>query len=232
MIKLPCLIELHDVSKTYQLGEQTVNALDGVSLRIAQGELLAIVGPSGAGKSTLMDIIGILDTPSSGRYCFAGDDVANFDDDTRSDMRNRDIGFTFQSFFLLSGLTALQNVALPLTYRQLPKKEINEQAAEMLTKVGLGERLHHKPSELSGGQQQRVAIARSLVTEPKIILADEPTGALDSTTSKDIINLLKKLNKDDNVTVIIVTHDNNIAMQCPRQIQIKDGKITDSRSAT
>lgn len=232
MIKLSCLIELQDIHKTYQLGEQTVHALDGVSLNIEQGELLAIVGPSGAGKSTLMDIIGLLDTPSSGRYCFVGDDVAKFDDDTRSDMRNQAIGFTFQSFFLLPGLTALQNVALPLTYRQLAKKEIHQQATEMLVKVGLGERLHHKPSELSGGQQQRVAIARSLVTEPKLILADEPTGALDSHTSNDIIKLLKQLNIENNVTVIIVTHDNTIAQQCPRQINIKDGQITDSRSAT
>lgn len=232
MIKLPCLIELQDIHKTYQLGEQTVHALDGVSLNIEQGELLAIVGPSGAGKSTLMDIIGLLDTPSSGRYCFVGDDVAKFDDDTRSDMRNQAIGFTFQSFFLLPGLTALQNVALPLTYRQLAKKEIHQQATEMLVKVGLGERLHHKPSELSGGQQQRVAIARSLVTEPKLILADEPTGALDSHTSNDIIKLLKQLNIENNVTVIIVTHDNTIAQQCPRQINIKDGQVIDSRSAT
>ena len=227
---MPCLIELHEVHKTYQLGAQTVKALDGISLSIEQGELLAIVGPSGAGKSTLMDMIGLLDTPTAGRYCFAGDDVANFDDDIRSDMRNRDIGFTFQSFFLLSGLTALQNVALPLTYRALSKKDIHQQAADMLNKVGLGDRLQHKPSELSGGQQQRVAIARSLVTQPKIILADEPTGALDSSTSADIIRLLKELNKDHQVTVIIVTHDQQIALQCPRQIHIKDGKITDSNA--
>ncbi len=223
------LIKLQDVHKTYQVGDQQVKALDGVTLEIEQGEFLAIIGPSGAGKSTLMDIIGLLDTPSSGHYFFAGEDISNFDDNTRSDMRNQQIGFTFQSFFLLSGLTALQNVGLPLTYRQLSQKIIDEQASEILAKVGLSDRLKHKPTELSGGQQQRVAIARSLVTKPKILLADEPTGALDSKTSAEIINLLKSLNQEENVTVIIVTHDEDIAANCPRQIHIKDGKITDSK---
>lgn len=226
---MPCLIKLNNVCKTYQLGEQTVQALDHVNLTVEQGELLAIIGPSGAGKSTLMDIIGLLDTPSSGEYYFTGDDVAHFDDDARSDLRNHAIGFTFQSFFLLPQLTALENVALPLTYRQLDKDNIKNTASEMLTKVGLADRLNHKPSELSGGQQQRVAIARSLVTKPKIILADEPTGALDSQTSGEIIELLKTLNREHHVTVIIVTHDDTIAAQCPRQIKINDGKITDSK---
>lgn len=222
------LIELNQVSKTHHLGDQQVIALDNVNLRIDAGEMLSIVGPSGAGKSTLMDILGLLDTPSTGSYMFDGEDVADFNDDQRSELRNHAIGFTFQSFFLLPGLTALQNVALPLTYRNMPSKQIMQKATEVLTKVGLADRLNHKPSQLSGGQQQRVAIARSLVTHPKIILADEPTGALDSKTSKDIIALLKKLNQQENVMVIIVTHDIDIAEQCPRQIHLKDGKVTDS----
>lgn len=228
---MPSLIELEHLSKIYQTGRQEVRALDDVNISIEQGEFLAIVGPSGAGKSTLMDLIGLLDAPTQGKYFLAGEDVSEFSDNKRSDTRNQLIGFTFQSFFLLPGLTALQNVALPLTYRNLPHKEINTQAKQMLEKVGLGSRLDHKPTELSGGQQQRVAIARSLVTQPKVILADEPTGALDSKTSDDIIGLLRELNEAQNVTVIIVTHDDEIAAACPRQLHILDGKVRDSNNA-
>ena len=221
------LIDIKDLHKQYHIGEQRVKALDGIDLRIEQGELLSIIGPSGAGKSTLMDMLGLLDTPSSGRILFNGEDVSMFDDNKRSDLRNQEIGFAFQSFFLLSSLTALQNVSLPLPYRRMSHKEIKEQATAVLKKVGLGDRLFHKPNELSGGQQQRVAIARALVTEPKIILADEPTGSLDSMTSAAIIKLLKDLNQENKVTIIIVTHDEQISAECPRQIHIKDGKITD-----
>ncbi len=227
-IKLPSLIELKDLYKLYEVGDQQVKALNGVNLSISQGELLSIVGPSGAGKSTLMDMIGLLDTPTSGEIFFNGQALSKFDDNKRSDMRNREIGFAFQSFFLLSSLTAIQNVSLPLSYRSISHSEIQKKATAILQKVGLGDRLDHKPNELSGGQQQRVAIARALVTKPKIMLADEPTGSLDSETGAAIIKLLKILNKEDNVTTIIVTHDDQIAMECPRQIHIKDGKLTDS----
>jgi putative ABC transport system ATP-binding protein len=216
--------------KVYRVGEQEVHALNGVSVNIDQGEFLSIIGPSGAGKSTLMDIMGLLDTATSGTHFFNGEDVSNFDDNKRSDLRNREIGFTFQSFFLLPALTTLQNVMLPLTYRDMPTEEMQQQAAQMLTKVGLSDRINHKPTELSGGQQQRVAIARSLVTRPKLILADEPTGALDSKTSADIISLLQSFHQEDNVTVIIVTHDEKIAANCPRQLHIKDGQVTDSNA--
>ena len=222
------LIDIRDLYKHYNIGAQQVKALDGINLQIKQGELLSIVGPSGAGKSTLMDMLGLLDTPSAGLILFNDKDVSKFDDNKRSDLRNREIGFAFQSFFLLSNLTALQNVSLPLTYRSLSHKDLKNQATKVLQKVGLGDRLHHKPNELSGGQQQRVAIARALVTEPKIILADEPTGSLDSATGIAIIKLLKELNQENSVTIIIVTHDEKIAETCPRQIHIKDGKITDS----
>jgi putative ABC transport system ATP-binding protein len=228
-MKLSSLIDLQNISKIYTVGDQEVTALNGVDLKIEAGELLSIVGPSGAGKSTLMDIIGLLDTPTLGTVLFNGQDISTVNDDQRSEMRNQEIGFAFQSFFLLPELTALQNVSLPLTYRKMSAKAIKEQAAVMLTQVGLGDRMHHKPSELSGGQQQRVAIARALVTTPKILLADEPTGALDSKTSADIIDLLRDLNQKNNVTVIIVTHDDDIAAECPRHIHIKDGKITDSQ---
>ena len=214
--------------KIYDIGEQQVRALDRVNLQIKQGELLSIIGPSGAGKSTLMDMIGLLDTPTSGEIFLHGQPLSEFDDDKLSDMRNREIGFAFQSFFLLSNLTAMQNVSLPLTYRSMSHSEIRKKTTAILQKVGLGDRLNHKPNELSGGQQQRVAIARALVTNPNIILADEPTGALDSATSAAIIKLLKDLNKENNVTTIIVTHDNKIAAECPRKIHINDGKIIDS----
>ena len=229
---MPSLIELKNLHKVYTIGDQEIKALDGVNLQIAQGELLSIVGPSGAGKSTLMDMLGLLDTPTSGEILFNGEALSSFDDNKRSDMRNQEIGFAFQSFFLLSSLSALQNVSLPLTYRSMSHNDIKKQATDILQKVGLGERLNHKPNELSGGQQQRVAIARALVTEPKIMLADEPTGSLDSTTSADIIKLLKDLNQEKKVTTIIVTHDEQIAAECPRQIHIKDGKVIDSLEGT
>ena len=229
---MPSLIELNNVHKDYVMGDQIVKALDGVNVKIEQGEFLAIIGPSGAGKSTLMDIIGLLDIPSSGTYLFNGQDVSSFNDNKRSDMRNQEIGFSFQSFFLLSNLTAIQNVSLPLTYRDMTRKDIVTQATQALQKVGLADRLHHKPNELSGGQQQRVAIARALVTNPKIILADEPTGSLDSTTSEAIIQLLQHLNQEGEVTIVIVTHNESIANRCPRTIYLKDGKIIDTKSNT
>jgi putative ABC transport system ATP-binding protein len=222
---LSSLIEFRNVSREYILGEEIVHAIQHINIKIEQGELVAIVGPSGAGKSTLMDIIGLLDRPTSGEYLFNGKDVSAFSDDTRSDMRNHDIGFAFQSFFLLPHLTAGENVALPLSYRKMSKREIKKRCIAILETVGLGDRINHKPAELSGGQQQRVCIARALVTEPKIILADEPTGALDSASSTIVMDLLRKLNKEKNVTTIIITHNEDIARECPRIIHIRDGQV-------
>jgi putative ABC transport system ATP-binding protein len=223
--KLSSLIELKHLCKEYQLGDQVIEAVANIDLTIDAGELISICGPSGAGKSTLMDIIGLLETPTSGQYFFNGEDISNFDDVKRSKLRNQFIGFAFQSFFLLNNLSAWQNVALPLTYQQLRPHEIKERSIAMLEKVGLGQRTHHKPTELSGGQQQRVAIARALVTHPKIILADEPTGSLDSEVGQTIMAFLKKLNREDKVTIIIVTHDPEVAAQCDRQIHIRNGKL-------
>ena len=218
------LIEIQDICKVYNPGENEVRALDGVSLQIKHGEYVAIIGQSGSGKSTLMNMLGCLDIPSSGTYILNGCDVSHMTDDELSDIRNKEIGFIFQGFNLIAALTALENVELPLIYRGVSKKERERLAAAALEKVGLGHRMDHKPSEMSGGQQQRVAIARAIAQAPPIILADEPTGNLDSASSKEIIEILKELHKDGR-TVILITHDNEIAAQAKCVIKIKDGKI-------
>ena len=218
------LVEIRDVCKIYNPGENEVRALDHVSLIIGEGEFVAIIGQSGSGKSTLMNMLGCLDTPTSGKYFLHGQDVSHMTDDEQSDVRNREIGFIFQGFNLIPSLTALENVELPLIYRGVAKKERELLSMNALSKVGLGQRMTHKPNEMSGGQQQRVSIARAIAQAPPILLADEPTGNLDSGSSKEIINIIKKLYLEGR-TVIIITHDPGIAKQAKRIITISDGKI-------
>ncbi len=218
------LIELHDIARYYQMGDERIAALDGVTFAIEAGEMVAIVGSSGSGKSTLLNILGCLDTPSRGRYRLGGRDVQDLSDDDRARVRNRQIGFVFQSFQLLHRATAQNNVALPLVYRGIPARERSRRAAEVLARVGLANRLRHKPFQLSGGQRQRTAIARALVTEPSLLLCDEPTGNLDSSTTEDIMALFRKLH-DEGHTILIVTHEPAIAARCPRAIRIFDGRI-------
>ena len=221
---MPPLIELVDIARYYQMGDERIAALDGVSFAVEQGEMVAIVGSSGSGKSTLLNILGCLDTPSQGTYRLAGKDVQGLDDDARAHVRNRLIGFVFQSFQLLHRASALKNVALPLVYRSIPAREREARARRALARVGLGQRLAHKPFQLSGGQRQRTAIARALVTEPSLLLCDEPTGNLDSATTEDILALFTQLHTEGN-TILIVTHEPRIAARCPRAIRIFDGKI-------
>jgi putative ABC transport system ATP-binding protein len=218
------LIDMRGVSRRYQMGEETVLALDDVSLRIVPGELLAIVGASGSGKTTLMNVIGCLDTPSAGSYLLRGQDVGHLDDDQLSRVRNREIGFVFQNFQLLSRATALRNVELPLVYRDVGRHERRARAEQVLARVGLGHRLGHRSHQLSGGQRQRVAIARALVSEPSILLADEPTGNLDSTTEREIMALFLELNALGH-TIVLVTHEASLAARCPRVVRIEDGRI-------
>lgn len=212
------------MKKHYQMGSQTVRALDGVDLTITKNEYVAIMGPSGSGKSTLMNILGCLDVPSEGRYSLNGQSISGMDDDDLADIRNREIGFVFQSFNLLPRYTALENVALPLVYAGVPRKEREQRARKALSEVGLEDRMDHKPNELSGGQRQRVALARALVTRPSIILADEPTGNLDTTTSEDVMRLFGEIHKQGN-TIILVTHEEDIARHAHRIVRMKDGKI-------
>ena len=218
------LIEIRDMHKIYNPGENEVRALDGVDLTIYENEFVAIIGHSGSGKSTLMNMLGCLDVPTSGTYRLHDIDVSDMEDDELSDVRNREIGFIFQGFNLIQNLTALENVELPLVYRGVGKKERRELSLTALDKVGLSGRLDHRPAQMSGGQQQRVAIARALVTDADIILADEPTGALDQKTGHEVLELLKEINKSGK-TVIIVTHDEGIAKMTDRIITISDGKI-------
>ena len=221
------LIELHDVTKVYQMGDVEVRALNGVSLGIERGELTAIMGPSGSGKSTLMNILGCLDQVTSGEYLLEGTRISTLNDDQLAEIRNRRIGFVFQSYNLLSRTTALDNVEVPLIYAGAGGRARRQKAAEALEAVGLGDRLHHKPNELSGGQQQRVAVARALINEPSIILADEPTGNLDTKTGLEIIALFQRLNEERGITVLYVTHDGEIARFTRRIIRLRDGKVVE-----
>lgn len=218
------MIDVTDLEKTYQMGMEEVRALRGVSLIIEKGEYVAIMGPSGSGKSTLMNIIGCLDSPSSGGYVLNGKQVSQMSDDELAHVRNREIGFVFQTFNLLPRADALHNVELPLIYRGVPGRERRERSMQALASVGLGDRVHHKPNEMSGGQRQRVAIARALVNEPSIILADEPTGNLDSKTGEEIMVVFDRLN-DDGHTIILVTHEEDIAGHSRRVVKLHDGEV-------
>ncbi|MBO4844801.1 MAG: ABC transporter ATP-binding protein [Lachnospiraceae bacterium] len=222
------LVEIRDLCKIYNPGENEVRALDHVSLDIDEHEFVAIIGQSGSGKSTLMNMLGCLDVPTSGTYTLHGTDVSGMTDDELSDVRNKEIGFIFQGFNLIPSLTAIENVELPLMYRDVPKKERERLSNEALDRVGLGKRKTHKPSEMSGGQQQRVAIARAIAQAPPIILADEPTGNLDSGSTKEIMGILKEL-YDAGRTIILITHDNEIAANAQRTIRIKDGRVVEDK---
>ena len=217
------LIDVRDVYKIYNPGENQVNALDGVSITIDEGEFVAIIGQSGSGKSTLMNMLGLLDTPTHGEYYINGKLVDDLTDDQMSVIRNEEIGFIFQGFNLISSLSALENVELPLVYRGMPKQERREISQQALERVGLGSRIHHLPAEMSGGQQQRVAVARAIAAKPPVILADEPTGNLDTKSTKEVMAILHEL-KDEGRTVIVITHDNEIAEEAERVIRIRDGK--------
>jgi len=222
------MIDLSSVTKTYHMGAMDITVLAGITLSIKQGELIAVMGPSGSGKSTLMNIIGCLDRPTSGVYRFEKREISTLSDDELATVRNVKIGFVFQTFNLLPRLSALKNVEVPLIYSGVPARVRKERAMPMLDRVGLAERMYHKPTELSGGQQQRVAIARALVNNPPLLLADEPTGNLDSRSGEEILNLLTGLNKQG-VTIIIVTHDQNVANRCKRRIHLKDGQILEDK---
>ncbi len=219
------VIEMEGIEKNYLTGEVVFRALRGVSLRIEHGEYVAIGGPSGSGKSTLMNVIGCLDRPSAGRYLLAGHDVSNLDADARSHVRNRLLGFVFQGFNLLARTSALENVELPLAYRGLPNSERRARAARALDLVGLGAKLDNTPNQLSGGQQQRIAIARALVTSPRVLLADEPTGNLDTATTEEILALLQGLHREQGLTIVMVTHEPDVAACASRQIIVRDGLI-------
>ncbi len=224
------LIKVRELEKVYQVGSQKVFALRSIDLDIFKNEYVALMGPSGSGKSTLMNILGCLDTPTDGQYRLNNQDVSNLTDDELADIRNREIGFVFQTFNLLPRYSALENVALPLIYKGVNKKERTERAAEVLTQVGLADRMDHKPNELSGGQRQRVAVARALVNRPSIILADEPTGNLDTKTSYEIMGLLDDIHKLGN-TIILVTHEEDIAERAQRIVRLRDGLVEDDSTA-
>ncbi len=221
---MSALIRLEDIKKTYITGKVAVHALRTITLNIGTNEYVALMGPSGSGKSTLMNVLGCLDTPTSGLYMLNGQDVGSLTEREMAEIRNKEIGFVFQSFNLMPRLTALENVALPLIYAGQPKRQRNDRAKELLKAVGLGDRMHHKPNEMSGGQIQRVAIARSMANNPSIILADEPTGNLDTKTSEEIMALFKQIQEDGN-TVIIVTHEDEIAEHTKRIIRLRDGEV-------
>ena len=218
------MIELEGVRRSYRTDGGTVHALDGVDVRIGAGEFVAVTGPSGSGKSSLLNILGCLDRPDAGRYLIEGEDVAGFDDEATSDIRNRRIGFVFQSFHLLPRLTVLENVLLPLRFHREPPEWVHDHAAELLERVGLSDRSHHRPNELSGGQVQRAAIARALLLKPALLLADEPTGNLDSKSAADVLGLIDQVHRGGQ-TVVLVTHDHDVAAHAPRGIRLRDGRI-------
>ena len=218
------VIQMRDLARSYVMGAETVNALRGVTLEIRRNEYVAIMGPSGSGKSTLMNLVGCLDTPTAGEYWLNGQEVSRMPDDALARVRNREIGFVFQTFNLLPRASALQNVELPLVYGGVPSRERRERAKTALTRVGLGDRMQHRPNELSGGQRQRVAIARALVNQPAILLADEPTGNLDSTTSEEIMRVFEGLHTQGQ-TIIMVTHESDIAAHAARIITLRDGRV-------
>jgi ABC-type lipoprotein export system ATPase subunit len=228
------LIELKDIRKTYYMGDIETPVLRGITLSIKKGEFVALMGASGSGKSTLMNILGCLDHATSGEYWFEGREIAQLSADQRAFLRNHKIGFVFQNFNLLPRTTAIENVVIPISYSRdhLSDKEALLQAERVLRRVGLGERLHYEPSKLSGGQQQRVAIARALINNPSVVLADEPTGNLDSKTSEDVLQMLQQLNSEEGITIIIVTHDPNVARHTQRQIHIHDGLIVNSQTTS
>jgi len=226
------LVELQSIYKTYQVGEIKVPVLKGVSLSVQQGECVALMGASGSGKSTLMNILGCLDHPTSGVYWLDGQEVSSFSPDERAGLRNHKIGFVFQNFNLLPRTSALENVMLPLSYtvETLADREIQHRAKELLDRIGLSGRFHHEPSQLSGGEQQRVAIARALINRPLLLLADEPTGNLDSSTSEEVLRVFQQLNQEDGITIILVTHDSGIARHAMRVVGIRDGVIVDGNA--
>lgn len=224
------ILNMRGICKSYFVGDDELKVLKNVDLSIVQGDFLSVLGPSGSGKSTLMNIIGCLDTPTSGSYVLTGNDISDLDETELARIRNREIGFVFQSFYLLPRLSALQNVELPLVYSGLPPQERRNRAMQMLERVGLADKMRNLPNQLSGGQQQRVAIARALVTQPSILLADEPTGALDQATGLQIISLFEELNRDGK-TIIIITHDSNIAAHARRIAHILDGRLTEKEMA-
>ncbi len=224
------LVQIHQLGKNFYVGDDLIPVLTDINLTIESGEFIAISGPSGSGKSTLMNIIGLLDEQTSGLYTLAGSDVSNLSDDQRSLMRNRSIGFVFQSFYLLPRLTVLDNIGLPLLYQGMPREAIRERALAMLVRFGLQGLAGRKPDQLSGGQQQRVAIARALIAKPKLLLADEPTGALDTKTGQAIIDLFFDLNQQEQITIVLVTHDETISDQCQRIVRVIDGSLHQGRS--
>jgi ABC-type lipoprotein export system ATPase subunit len=223
------LIRLEDVTKSYRLGEEEVPVLRGVSLAVGRGEFVALMGPSGSGKSTLMNLLGCLDRPTSGRYWLDGEEISRASADRRAVIRGRTIGFVFQNFNLLARTSALQNVLMPLDYAASPAtgRRARERAVQLLTRVGLGNRLDHEPAQMSGGQQQRVAIARAMIAAPPMLLADEPTGNLDSRTSREVLDLFREINREQGVTVILVTHDAGVARHADRAIRVHDGLVID-----
>ena len=218
------MIHVENISRTYDMHGAEVRALDGVSLHVDPGEFIAITGPSGSGKSTLLNVLGCLDRPDAGSYVLDGQEVSRLDDEAISTVRNRKIGFIFQSFHLLPRLTVLENVMLPLRFMREPKPDVTARAKELLTRVGLADRMDHRPTQLSGGQMQRAAIARSLILSPALLLADEPTGNLDSKSAADVLNLLDELHAQGQ-TIVLVTHDNDIAAHAPRHVRLRDGKV-------
>ena len=220
------MINIKDMSKIYEMGENKVYALNHINLNIKEHEFVSIIGPSGSGKSTLMNMLGCLDVPTEGTYILDGKPISKMSEDELADIRNKKIGFVFQGFNLLPKLTAIENVELPLIYQNVPAKERRERAKKALASVGLEGRINHTPNELSGGQQQRVAIARALITNPPLILADEPTGNLDSKSGKEVMEIFKNLNEQGN-TIVLITHDNDVAKQAKRIIRIQDGKLTE-----